>query len=47
MNDGAEGKLPPKIVDSLGLNGHENCVILDENRLVTGTNTGQEVKGHG
>jgi hypothetical protein len=46
-SDAQEEKATPKIVDSLGINGHENCVILEENRLVTGTNTGQEVRRHG
>jgi hypothetical protein len=46
-SDGPEEKATPKIVDSLGFNGHENCVILEENHLATGTNTGQEVRSHG
>ncbi|HVQ36745.1 MAG TPA: hypothetical protein VMS31_04400 [Pyrinomonadaceae bacterium] len=44
-NGGPEEKATPKIVDSLDLNGNENCIIPDENRLVIGTNTGEEVRG--
>jgi hypothetical protein len=43
----AQAESTPQIVDCFGLDGHDNCVIAGESRLVTGTNTRQEVGGHG
>jgi len=37
----------PQSGDGLGLDGQDNCLGASENRLVAGTNTRQEVGGHG